>query len=118
MADKKLFFYAVEDTGGVVAGILDNLSAYSGKTLEIAGDSIPIAEVAQILSNVVGKKYEYVAIPAEAFATFGFPGAEDLADMFRWFCHPKFHRDVELTKKLYPGVKAFKKWAEENKDKF
>ena len=53
---------------------------------------------------------------ATAFAGLGFPGAEELADMFRFYQTGKCDRDVELTRKLNPAILNFHDWVAQNKE--
>ena len=58
-------------------------------------------------------------VPPSVYASFGFPGADDLANMFRFFVSfPLAVRDVSSTEKLL-GRKAdkLKDWVLENKEK-
>jgi uncharacterized protein YbjT (DUF2867 family) len=74
--DTPLGAYAVEDTGGVVAAILEQPQAYRGRTVGVVGDDLPPAAYAAIMTRVLGKPVVYNYIPREVFAGFGFPGAE------------------------------------------
>ncbi len=60
-------------------------------------------------------------MPPEVFRTFGFPGAEDLGNMFQfkrdfeaYFCGA---RNPEFARSLNPGLQTFAVWLERNKDR-
>ena len=111
---------SIEDLGGIVLNIFDHPSEYIGKTIFAAGDSITPAEYAATMSEVLGKKVIFNYIPQDIFAGFGFPGADDLAAMFAFqqeFLPPP-HTDADDSRKMYPELKTFKQWMEDNKDKF
>jgi hypothetical protein len=61
----------------------------------------------------------YNEVAPEAYRGFGFPGAEDLGNMFQFnrdfadmFCAA---RSLEVSRRLNPGLKSFSAWLAENK---
>jgi hypothetical protein len=52
----------------------------------------------------------YVPIPSEVFASFGFPGAEDLAAMFKYFVAAPYTPEDEVLRKANPRAKTFAQW--------
>jgi len=52
------------------------------------------------------------------FRGFGFPGAEDLGNMFQYYqeFEKEFSdaRDISIAKELNPSLKSFEMWLEEN----
>lgn len=95
---------------------------YKGKSVYVAGDNIPVADIMAEISKATGKPFKYVPVSREAYAGFGFPGADDLAAMFDYYKRePEFckHRDVDGpmgSKALFPGVQSVAVWAEANKE--
>jgi hypothetical protein len=57
-------------------------------------------------------------VTPEQYAQLGFPGADDLAVMFEFFQSGKCVHDIELTRKLHPGISTFEQWVEKNRDAF
>lgn len=56
-------------------------------------------------------------ISPEEYEKLGFPGAKELAAMFRFYAlRPE--RDVELTMKLNPKARTFHQWLADNKAAF
>ena len=49
-----------------------------------------------------------------AYAQLGFPGAEDLANMFQYYCDFNeelcAQRSVALSRELHPGLLSFRGW--------
>ena len=121
MDDKKLAGISVEDIGKCVYGILKAGDKYKGKTLGIAGDHLSGSEMAEKFSKALGKEVHYNSVPPEVYRGFGFPGAEDLGNMFQF--HRDFQkdhlevRDIERTKSINPEVKNFDQWLKVNKEK-
>jgi len=118
MKDSKLPFYDVDDTGGIVWGIVDAGDKYINKIVGAAGDSLTVAEIAKIFSDATGRDIQYNKVSAETFKSFGFPGADELANMFLHFTDYPLDRDINLTKTLYPGLKDFKTYVKENVELF
>jgi hypothetical protein len=74
--------------------------------------------MAAALSKALGKTVVYNAVPAEAFRKFGFPGAEDLGNMFQYkamfeteYCGA---RDLAFSRSLNPQLQTFAQWLEAN----
>jgi len=110
----------VEDVGGVVTPIFDRPDAFLGRTVGVVGDDRPPSEYAEIMTRILGKTFVYNHVPRETFAAFGFPGADDLANMFdfnRRFI-PHRRADLEESRRLYPGMQTFEVWLTANQARF
>lgn len=119
MADKKLPGIAAEDIGKCALGIFKAGTKYIGKTVGIAGGHLTIKQMADAFSRVLGKEVVYNAIEPEVYRGFGFPGAEDMGNMFQFkrdfekeYCAS---RDLELSRTLNPSLLTFDQWLEKNK---
>jgi uncharacterized protein YbjT (DUF2867 family) len=121
MGDKKLPGIAAGDIGKCALGILQRGPELIGKTISIAGDHNTGADMARQLSAAVGKDVKYNAVPFEVYRSFGFPGADDLGNMFQFY--HDFNdayagaRDLGFSKKLNPELQDFKTWLAANKSK-
>lgn len=118
--DTPLAAVCVEDVGGVLAAIFDRPKDFRNKTVGIVGDDLPPKQYAEIMTRVLATKVVYNYVPREVFASFGFPGAEDLANMFEYnrLHIPNRKADVEQSRRLYPGMQRFEAWLRANKDRF
>jgi uncharacterized protein YbjT (DUF2867 family) len=118
--DTKLAAVCVEDVGGVVAGIFNDPSRYKDKVVGAVGDDLPAANYANMMSRALGKQIVYNYIPRDVFASFEFPGAEDLANMFEYnrLHIPDRQADLEESRLLYPRMQSFETWIRANKTKF
>jgi uncharacterized protein YbjT (DUF2867 family) len=118
--DTPLAGVAVEDTGGVVSAIFERPAVFKGKTVGIVGDDLPPAKYAEIMTEVLGNKIVYNYIPRDAYAALGFPGAQELADMFEFtrLYVPNRSADVKQSRALYPQMQDFGAWLKANKGKF
>lgn len=121
MGDKKLPAMAAEDIGKCAYGIFKRGQEFIGKTVGISGEFLTGAQMAAQLSEVLGKEIVYNSVSPEVYRGFGFPGAEDLGNMFqvkrdfeKEYCA---NRDLNLSRSLNPELLTFRKWAEKNKDR-
>jgi len=121
MGDKRLPGISAEDIGKSAYGIYKKGPEYIGKTIGISGEFVTGSQMAATLSKAMGKEIVYNDVPPEVYRSFGFPGAEDVGNMFQ------FKRDFESeftrgrnipeTKMLNPDLQNFETWVARNKDK-
>ncbi|SDS51718.1 NmrA/HSCARG family protein [Gramella sp. MAR_2010_147] len=121
LKDKKLPGIAAEDIGKTAYAIFKNSEEFIGKTVGIASEHLTGQQMADIFSEVYGKKVKYNAVEPKIYRSFDFPGADDLGNMFQfkadfedYFCGI---RDIERTKALNPELQTFKEWLQINKSK-
>jgi uncharacterized protein YbjT (DUF2867 family) len=114
MGDKKLPGIAAEDIGPCAFGVFIRGQEMVGRTVGIAGEHLTGSEMAADLSTALGQPVRYQAMSFDAFRKQGFPGADDLGNMFQYkhdfereFCGA---RPVEQARKLYPGLQTFRQW--------
>jgi uncharacterized protein YbjT (DUF2867 family) len=119
MGDKKLPGIAAEDIGRCAYGIFKGGSDYIGKTVGIAGEHLTGAQMAAELSRALGQAVLHNAVTPAAYRAFGFPGAEDLGNMFQFkrdfegdFCGA---RDPAVARALNPELQDFRTWLGRNK---
>lgn len=119
MGDKKLPGIGAEDIGKSAYGIFQAGQAYIGKTVGIAGEHLTGAEMAQALSEALGQEIAYNAVPFEIYRNLGFPGADDLGNMFQFkhdfesdFCAA---RNLDESRKLNPSIQTFSQWLNKHK---
>jgi uncharacterized protein YbjT (DUF2867 family) len=119
--NKKLPGIAAEDIGKCALGIFKAGNKFQGKTVGISGEHLTGQQMADTFSRVYGEKISYNAVPASVYRGFGFPGADDLGNMFQfkvefedYFCGI---RSIDLTKELNPELKSFETWLNKNKDR-
>ena len=118
MGDKKLPGIAAEDIGACAYGILKRGPEFIGKKVGIAGEHLTGAQMAAAFSKALGREVAYNDVPPEVYRSFGFPGADDLGNMFQfkrdfeeYFCGA---RDVAFSRSLYPGLQTFDTWLARN----
>jgi uncharacterized protein YbjT (DUF2867 family) len=118
--DKKLPAMSVEDIGKVAYAIFKRGRELIGKTVAIAGEHLTGAEMAAALTRALGEEVRYNNVPPEVFRSFGFPGADDLGNMFQfkrdfneYYCGV---RDIARTRELNPELQTFEQWLARHKD--
>jgi len=84
MADKKLPGIAAEDIGRCAYAIFQRGSEFIGKTVGIAGEHLTGSEMASSLSKALGEPVHYNALSFDTYRGLGFPGAEDMGNMFQF----------------------------------
>ena len=121
MGDGKLPGIAVEDIGRCAYGVFRRGDEFIGETIGIAGEHLTGSEMAKALGRAKGMEVVYNAVDPAAYRAFGFPGAEDLGNMFQLkrdfqdeFCGP---RDPEFARSLNPKLQSFSDWLAANADR-
>jgi uncharacterized protein YbjT (DUF2867 family) len=118
LGDKKMAGIAAEDIGKCAYGIFKKGKELLGKTIGVAGEHLTGQEMANALSNALGKEVRFNNISPESYRKLGFPGSDDLGNMFQFYrdfdevCNSV--RNVEFSKQLNPELKSFKMWLDEN----
>jgi len=121
LGTKKLASIAAEDIGKVAYAIFERGDEMIGKTVGIAGGHLSGAQMAKSLSKALGQEVRYNAVTPAAFRGFGFPGAEDLGNMFQF--NGEFEQDccdarnISETKTLNPELLTFDRWLAQNKSR-
>ncbi len=121
MDDKKLPGIAAEDIGRCAYGVFQRGPELVGKTVGIAGGHPTGSEMAASFSKALGRQVRYNAVPPDVYRSFGFPGADDLGNMFQfkrdfndYYCGA---RSIEFSRSLNPQLQSFDQWLEANKDR-
>jgi uncharacterized protein YbjT (DUF2867 family) len=121
MGDKKLPGIASEDIGKAAYGIFKRGKEFIGKTVGVAGEHLTGKQMAEQLTTALGKEVRYNDVPADVYRGFGFPGADDMGNMFQF--KRDFEKDytdqrsVEQTRALDPELQTFSQWLSRNKDR-
>jgi uncharacterized protein YbjT (DUF2867 family) len=112
---------AAEDIGKCALGIFKKGSEFVGKRVGVAGEHLTGAEMAEKCSKVLGVKCVYGNVPPDTYRGFGFPGADDLGNMFQIYdlFEKPFGavRSVEGSRALAPKLMNFEQWLTKNKSK-
>jgi uncharacterized protein YbjT (DUF2867 family) len=119
--DRKLAGIATEDIGKCAYGIFERGPELIGKRVGIAGEHLTGAEMAAKLSKALGQEVVFNSVTPEAFRGFGFPGADDLGNMFQFyrdfsddFCGA---RNIAFSRSLNPELQDLDAWLAGNKSR-
>ncbi|XP_045849095.1 nmrA-like family domain-containing protein 1 isoform X1 [Meles meles] len=117
MGDVPMDGISVTDLGPVVLSLLKKPEEYVGQNIGLSTCKHTAAEYAALLSKHTGKAVRDAKVTPEDYEKFGFPGARDLANMFRFYAL-KPDRDIELTLRLNPKARTLDQWLEQHKGDF
>jgi uncharacterized protein YbjT (DUF2867 family) len=120
MGDKRLPGIAAGDIGKAAHGIFKRGRELINKTVGIAGEHLTGAEMARALTRALGQEVRYNNVPPEVYRSFGFPGADDLGNMFQFKRDFNDYfvgaRDLAFTRTLNPELQTFEQWLAKHKD--
>jgi uncharacterized protein YbjT (DUF2867 family) len=120
MGKAKLPGIAAEDIGRAAYGIFKRKDLI-GKTVAIAGDHLTGEQMAAAFTRALGRKVVYNEVTPAAFRGFGFPGADDLGNMFQFKQEFEAYftgvRDLAKSRELNPRLQSFEQWLGANKAK-
>lgn len=118
MGDKKLPGIAAEDIGKCAYGIFKRGNEFIGKTVAISGENLTGAEMAAGFSELLGQEVRYNSISPDAYRALGFPGADDLGNMFQfkrdfedYYCGA---RSLAVSRALNPELQTYEDWLAQN----
>jgi hypothetical protein len=121
MGGKKLPGIAASDIGACAYGIFKRGAEFIGRTVGVAGEHLTGAQMAAELSRAFGQPVAYNAVTPDVYRSFGFPGADDLGNMFQFkadfeslYCG---NRPLALSRSLNPKLQTFAQWLAVNKDR-
>jgi uncharacterized protein YbjT (DUF2867 family) len=117
MGDKKLPSMAAEDIGKCAYGVFKRRDLI-GQTVGIAGGHLTGEEMAAGMSKALGVPVSYNDVPPEVYRSFGFPGADDMGNMFQfkrdfndYYCKS---RSIEFARSLNPELQSYEQWLAAN----
>jgi len=122
MGNAKMAGIAAEDVGKVAYGIFKAGQQYIGKTIGIAGENLTIKEMGEKLSKGVGiGPVKYNDVEPNVYRSFGFPGADDMGNMFQVYRDFEKEvlaaRSIDLARQLNPQLQNFDQWLAKNKSR-
>jgi uncharacterized protein YbjT (DUF2867 family) len=121
MGEAKMAGIAAEDIGKTAYGIFKAGDQYVGATVGIAGGTLTIKEMGDTIASVLGlSSVTYNAVDADTYRGFGFPGADELGNMFQ--VYRDFEkaclgaRSVATTRELNPALQSFEEFVKARRD--
>jgi uncharacterized protein YbjT (DUF2867 family) len=118
LAAAKLPSIAGSDIGGCAYGIFRDGAGWIGRSVGVAGGHLTGEELAAGLAVALGETVKYNCVAPETYRRFGFPGADELANMFQFdvefeemYCAA---RDLDTSRGLHPRLSSYERWLEQN----
>jgi uncharacterized protein YbjT (DUF2867 family) len=112
---------AVADIGKFAYQLFKDPDRFVGATVGVAGDHLSGQEMADAFTQALGEDVRYNDVDADLYRSFGFPGADDVGNMFQF--KRDFEddyrgaRDLALVRELNPDVQSLDSWLAANKDR-
>jgi len=109
---------AADDIGGVAYGIFKAGPSLAGQRIGVAGEHLTGSQMAAALTTALGTTVRYNEVSPATYRSFGFPGADDLGNMFQFYrdfpdvCNTT--RDVARSRMYHPGLQSFDAWLATN----
>jgi uncharacterized protein YbjT (DUF2867 family) len=100
---------AVSDIGYFVGEAFDNPEEWLGRTLEIAGDQLTIAEFVDALSNAAGVDVHFQQLDWSAYEA---RAGEEMTIMLRWFDEIGYDVDVQELRSKHPNLLTLEQYLE------
>ncbi len=119
MGNAPLGGITAEDIGRCAFGIFRRGNEFTGKRVGIVGEFLTGQEIASRFTEALKEPVAYQAVPFDVYRGLGFPGAEDLGNMFQFFSEQEKDfaaaRPVQLSHSLNPQLQDLRSWLAQNK---
>jgi len=99
--DRQLHFIAIRDIARLAAEAFEHPDEWSGKAINIAGDSLSVQEYVDTFSKVMGRTVTYTHMLLEEYLA-SMP--KPLQPLFRWYDEVGYTADVDALRKRYPDM--------------
>ena len=121
MGTKPIPGLASEDIGRCSYGILKRGSEFIDKYVGVAGGHETGDEMAALMGRALGQEVRYNPVSPDVYRSFGFPGADELGNMFQYEhdFSEEFTglRDLKLCRELNPQLQTLEQWLAVNATK-
>ncbi|HEX9114946.1 MAG TPA: NmrA/HSCARG family protein [Anaerolineae bacterium] len=105
-AEKGRQMVAVDDVGGFASLIFGAPERFLGQTVELSGDELTEAQIAETFARVIGRPVRLAAPQGREGAV---PAREQLA-MFEFFNDEGYDADIAALRRVYPPLKTLEQW--------
>jgi uncharacterized protein YbjT (DUF2867 family) len=104
--DRSLQQIAIEDLAVVAATVIEQVDAFAGQRIELAGDEISGDDAAAVVSRLTGRRFEFQEVPRDSL-----PGG--MRTLFDWLDRVGHHVDIPGLRHRFPDVRwhRFEDWA-------
>ncbi|MFD7917775.1 NmrA/HSCARG family protein [Streptomyces sp. NPDC059740] len=101
---------AVEDIGVFAADAFEDPDRHLGRRVELAGDELTGAQMAEIFSEIAGRPVRFASQPLAELRA----GSEEMALMFDWFNKHGYRADIPALKEAHPELITLEAWLRRN----
>ncbi|GHP00531.1 NmrA family transcriptional regulator [Reticulibacter mediterranei] len=108
--ETRLQMIAVEDIGKFAALAFAHPESFLGKEIEIAGEELTIAEIAESIERVTGKPTRFVELPLEQLRSFD----AETAMMYEWFNQSGYQAAIPALRQLHPDLLTLEAWLKQS----
>lgn len=116
MGDRPLSGMAAEDIGKCAYGVFQRGKEFIGKSIGVAGEHLTGTQMAEKLTRALGRPVLYNPVSPAVYRSFGFPGADDLGNMFQFYhdFNAEFcaSRSIAFSRSLNPALQSLDQWLE------
>ena len=109
---------ASEDIGRCAFGVFKRGREAVGRRIGISGENLKGEQMAEKMGRAIGKDVRFFEVPFDTYRALGFPGAEDLGNMFQYqaILGDEFQRarDPRVSRELNPALQDFDTWLAAN----
>jgi uncharacterized protein YbjT (DUF2867 family) len=109
--ETRLQMIAVDDIGGVVATAFERPGKWQDRAIELAGDELSMAELAQAFTRASGREIRYVQVPWDEFEQ---QAGKEVTLMYRFFQDTGYHVNIGSVRSEYPKLTTFDRWMNSN----
>lgn len=110
----KLPGIAASDIGRCAYGVFKLGPSTAGRYYGLSGENLSGEELAAKLTAALGRPVTFQDVPFDVYRGLGFPGADDMGNMFQWQClmGESFQRarDPKVSRELNPRLQDFATW--------
>jgi uncharacterized protein YbjT (DUF2867 family) len=108
--EKEIQIVAVVDIGIFAALAFANPEQYVGKTIELSGDELTEAQIAETFTKVIGRPVKLTMLTEGG----GRISDEEMTAMLNFFNGEAYDADIPALRKLHPGLLTFEQYLRRN----
>lgn len=109
--NKRLAMIAVDDIGAFASLAFEHPQHWRNRAIELAGDNLSMAEIAEAFSRVSGREVRYQQVGWDQFEQ---QVGHELTVMYQWLEKYGYEVDIAAVRREYPELTPFHRWLEEN----
>lgn len=99
-------FDAFTGTGSAAVAAIKDPEKYNNKFILLEAEALTVEEMVDMILKKLNKKGRFEYVPPDVFAKFGFPGADEMAEMFKWLTEYGYYGPETADRKVSSGKEA------------